>query len=90
MVEENVYRALEKANDNNRLFKSIDKSFAADFDRLTGEIIKNYMTRNIGLLEFLDFYDAYKQNILQLNTISYNRVQPFEDINYYTATNFFN
>ena len=89
-VEENVYRALEKANDNSRLFKSIDKSFASDFDRLTGEIIKNYMTRNIGLLEFLDFYDAYKQNILQLNTISYNRIQAFEDINYYTATNFFN
>ena len=42
------------------------------------------------LLDFLDFYDAYKQNVLQVNSIKYNRVQAFEDLNYYTATNLFN
>ncbi len=89
-LEENVYRSLQKALDNEVLTKSIDPAFSGDFDRLAGEVVKNYQVRNIGLLDFLDFYDSYKQNSLQLNTINYNKVQSFEDLNFYTGTNFFN
>ena len=89
-VEENVNRSLEKAYAQQKLFQEIDPRFSGDFDRLVNEVLKNYQLRNIGLLQFLDFYDAYKQNVVQLNTIRYNRVQAFEDLNYYTGTHFFN
>ena len=89
-LEENVYRSLQKALDNELLIKTIDPSFSGDFDRLAGEVVKNYQVRNIGLLDFLDFYDSYKQNTLQINTINYNKAQSFEDLNFYTGTNFFN
>jgi cobalt-zinc-cadmium efflux system outer membrane protein len=89
-VDENVSTSLQKAFAEQRLYQSIDPKFAADFERLTGEVIKNYEKRNISILDFLDFYDSYKQNAVQLNTILFNRVSAFEDINYYTGTNFFN
>jgi outer membrane protein, heavy metal efflux system len=89
-VEGNVYRSLQKAFDNDKMFKSIDPKFASDFDRLQQAVLSNYQKRNISILEFLDFYDAYKQNILQLDAIQFNRVSAFEDLNYYTGTNFFN
>jgi cobalt-zinc-cadmium efflux system outer membrane protein len=89
-VDENVATSLQKAFAQQRLYQSIDPKFAADFERLTGEVIKNYEKRNISILDFLDFYDSYKQNVVQLNTILFNRVSAFEDINYYTGTNFFN
>jgi outer membrane protein, heavy metal efflux system len=89
-VDENVSTSLQKAFAQERLYRSIDPKFAADFERLTGEVIKNYQKRNISILDFLDFYDSYKQNAVQLNTILFNRVSAFEDINYYTGTNFFN
>ncbi len=89
-VEENVYRSLQKAIDADKLFRKIDPSFSGDFDRLAHEVLANYQKRNLSLLEFLDFYDAYKQNILQLNSIQFNRVNAFEDLNFYTGTNFFN
>jgi outer membrane protein, heavy metal efflux system len=89
-VDENVATSLQKAFAQERLFRSIDPNFAADFERLTGEVIKNYQKRNISILDFLDFYDSYKQNAVQLNTILFNRISAFEDINYYTGTNFFN
>jgi cobalt-zinc-cadmium efflux system outer membrane protein len=89
-VDENVATSLQKAFAQQRLYQSIDPKFAADFERLTGEVIKNYEKRNISILDFLDFYDSYKQNAIQLNTILFNRVSAFEDINYYTGTNFFN
>lgn len=88
-VEENVARSLEKAFAQNKLYLSIDPNFANDFERMMHEVLINYQRRNIGLLEFLDFYDSYKQNVSQLNSIKYNRVQAFEDLNFYTGTQFF-
>lgn len=89
-VEENVFRALQKAVDLDKLFREIDPKFSGDFDRLMKEVLANYKKRNISILEFLDFYDSYKQNVLQINSIQLNRVSAFEDINFFTANNFFN
>jgi len=88
-VAENVARSLQKAYAQNKLYQSIDPSFSGDFERLMNEVLINYEKRNISILDFLDFYDSYKENMLQLNTIQFNRVSAFEDINYYTGTEFF-
>jgi cobalt-zinc-cadmium efflux system outer membrane protein len=88
-VEESVNHALQKALAENKLFQSIDPNFSSDFERLMHEVLSNYEKRNISLLDFLDFYDSYKQNVLQINSIKYNRVQAFEDLNFYTGTEFF-
>jgi outer membrane protein, heavy metal efflux system len=89
-VAENVSRSLQKAYTQDKLYKNVDPKFSGDFDRLANEVLLNYEKRNIGLLDFIDFYDAYKENILQINYIKYNRIQSFEDLNFYTGTNFFN
>lgn len=89
-VEENVTRSLQKAFAQQKLYQHIDPKFSGDFQRLMNEVLINYQKRNLSILEFLDFYDSYKQNVLQVNSIQYNRIQAFEDINYYTGTNFFN
>ena len=89
-LEEQINRALLKASDNNKLFQKIDPKFLTDFDRLLNEVLINYEKRNIGLLDFLDFYDAYKQNILQINAMRSNYANAFEDLNFYTGANFFN
>jgi outer membrane protein, heavy metal efflux system len=89
-VEENVSASLQKAFAQQRLYQTIDPAFYRDFEHMMHEVLINYQKRNISILDFLDFYDSYKQNILQLNTVQFNRVSAFEDINYYTGTNFFN
>ncbi|MBC7722409.1 MAG: TolC family protein [Pedobacter sp.] len=89
-IEEQINRALQKAFDADMLYKKIDPTFSKDFERLTNEVVINYQKRNISILDFLDFYDSYKQNILQINSIKANRVNAFEDLNFYTGTNFFN
>ncbi|MFI5193530.1 MAG: TolC family protein [Chitinophagales bacterium] len=88
-VGENVARSLQKAYSQNKLYQSIDPSFSGDFERLMNEVLINYKKRNISILDFLDFYDSYKQNMLQLNAIQFNRISAFEDINFYTGTEFF-
>lgn len=89
-IEEQVARALLKAIDQDKMYRKIDPSFGKDFERLMHEVVTNYERRNISLLDFLDFYDSYKQNTLQVNTIKFNMVSAFEDLNFYTGANFFN
>ena|SRR5665213_247798 len=73
-----------------KLYNSFDPKFKQDFTHLIGEVYKNYEKRNISLLEFLDFYDSYKTNTLQLNNILLNRITSLEQLNYVTGTAFFN
>ena len=89
-VEGNVQAALQKAINADRMFRNIDPEFGRDFNRLQKEVLANYEKRNISILDFLDFYDSYKQNVLQANQVYFNRVNAFEEINFYTGTNFFN
>jgi cobalt-zinc-cadmium efflux system outer membrane protein len=88
-LEDQVNRGLQKAIDADILYKGIDESFASKFDTLANEMMKNYMKRNVSLITFLTFYDSYKQNIVQLNTISYNKVEALENLNFLTGTTFY-
>jgi cobalt-zinc-cadmium efflux system outer membrane protein len=89
-LEEQIMRGVQKAVDADKLYKGIDPSFAIHFNQLAKGMVDNYMKRNVNLLTFLNFYDSYKQNIVQLNSILYNKVNSLESINCYTGTNFFN
>ena len=73
-----------------KLYNSFDPRFKQNFNHLIQEVFKNYEKRNIGLLEFLDFYDSYKTNTLQLNALELNRIVTLEQLNYVTGTPFFN
>jgi cobalt-zinc-cadmium efflux system outer membrane protein len=89
-LEEQVTRGVQKAVDADKLIKQINPAFAAHFDKLAAAMLENYKNRLVRLLDFLTFYDSYKTNIVQLNTILYNRVNAMENINFFTGTNFFN
>ncbi len=73
-----------------KLLNSFDPAFEGDFNTLIKEVTKNYERRNISILEFIDFYDSYKQNVLQLNNLRYNRISQLEQLNFTTGTNIFN
>ncbi len=72
------------------LYNSFDPKFKQDFNHLIQEVFKNYQKHNISLLEFLDFYDSYKTNTLQLNNLQLNRISSLEQLNFATGTPFFN
>lgn len=89
-VDENVYRALQQSIDADKLYQKIDPSFKSDYSRLIHAALEAYKKRTIGLLDFLDFYDSYKQNTLQVNGIQLNKLNALESINFYTGFSFFN
>lgn len=82
IVESDVYKAYNAALLNERMAKGFDPVFAQNYKTLVQEVLKNYQKRNIGLLEFLDYYDSFKQNVLQTNTLKLNRMAAYELINF--------
>jgi cobalt-zinc-cadmium efflux system outer membrane protein len=89
-VESDVATNYKNALRLEKLYNSFDPNFKQSFNHLIQEVFINYEKRNISLLEFLDFYDSYKTNTLQMNTLQLNRVLSLEQLNYVTGTPFFN
>ncbi|MGZ3754727.1 MAG: TolC family protein [Mucilaginibacter sp.] len=89
-VESDVVTNYKGALRLEKLYNSFDPAFKSDFTHLIQEVFKNYEKRNISLLEFLDFYDSYKTNTIQLNNLQLNRITSLEQLNYVTGTPFFN
>ncbi len=89
-VESQVANAYLGAVRAEKLLNSFDPKFQNNIDFLIGEVTKNFKAHNISLLEFTDFYDAYKQNVVQLNNLRYNRMSQLEQLNFTTGTRIFN
>jgi len=85
-----VYVNYKNALRIEQLYNSFDPAFKDDFEKLIQQVFVNYEKRNIGMLEFIDFYDSYKTNVLQLNNLELSRVLSLEQLNYVTGTSFFN
>lgn len=88
-LENEVYNSYTSAMRTEHLYQGFDKNFNADFDKLIAEVIKNFKNRNIGLIEFLDFYDSYKASTLQMNSLKYERMNAKEEINFVTGSTIF-
>lgn len=61
-------------------FKQADRDMTP-FDRIIGGIEQAYARRLIGLVEFLDYYQSYNDNLVQLNQLRASRMRAFEQLN---------
>lgn len=89
-VENDVALNYDNALKLEQLCNSFDPKFKQDYMHLIQEVLKNYTLRNIGLLDFLNYYDDYKNNTLLLDNARLSRVASLEQLNYVTGTPFFN
>lgn len=89
LLENEVFNSYKTALRNEKLYAEIDPAFSTDFNTLVSALIKNFKARNISLIEFLDLYDAYKENTLQLNKLQFERMSTRAELNYVTGSNIF-
>lgn len=81
-VENDVQTAYSKALVTEKMLRSFDPGFRDQLQQLLGSITENFQKKNIGLLEFTDFYESYKENILQLNQLQNDRMQALESLQF--------
>ncbi|GAB3291139.1 TolC family protein [Hymenobacter tenuis] len=80
MVQNEVQEAWRQARQTDQLSQSAD-GHTTDFDRLMKGIDESYAKRNLSLVEYLDFYESYKNNLVQLNNLRASRLRAFEQLN---------
>jgi len=81
-----VFKAYQNAQRINTMALNMDQNFNQDYQKLIEEVTKNFIKRNISLLEFLDFYESYKETTLQHNQLQFERINAKEEINFVTGT----
>lgn len=72
------YTKLAKALE---LYRSSDYELERDFDRIIEGMNAGFRKRNISLLEFIDYYEAYKETCLQLYGMKRDVVMAAEGLN---------
>ena len=81
IVQSEVHQAYQLAARNDELFQNTDRN-TAPFARLMTGIEQSYAKRILSVVEYLDFFESYKNNLVQLNTLRANRVRAFEQLNF--------
>jgi len=79
----NAYRQLLETD---KLYRTASVQFTADYEKLIDGITKGYQNHTISLLEFIDYYETYKNSKLELNHLQNNRLDALENLNLATGT----
>lgn len=88
-LEHDVMNSLLQVLKTEKLLQEFDPGFEQEYTTMMREVEKNYGLHNIGLLEFIDLYDAYRNNVLKMNELKYNRLNALEQINFATGAAIF-
>lgn len=80
------YARLEKAV---KLYNSSNYELERDFETIIDGVNTNFRKRNISLLEFIDYYQAYKETCLQLYQTRKDVFLAMEEINTVTGSDVF-
>lgn len=73
-----------------KLLLGFDPTFEEKMKNLIDQVTINFQKKNITILEFLDFYESYKQNVLQMNQLRFNKMSALEQLNFSIGKIIFN
>jgi cobalt-zinc-cadmium efflux system outer membrane protein len=63
-------------------YQKLDADFNLKFEELNNGVMTNFQKRNISLMEFTDFFEAYNNSIQQVNKLKQARIEKYEELNY--------
>lgn len=86
-IDSEVQRAYTKARQTDQLYRTFDQRFNDDFARLIQGVTVNYRKQNIDVVEFLDFFDSYKNSQIQYRQLQNDRMQSLEELSYAIGKN---
>lgn len=72
------YHQMQKAIE---LYQDSNDELEHNFNQLIGGVNENYSKRNISMLEFIDYYQSYKETCLQLYELRKNVFLAMENLN---------
>ena len=81
-VRNDVVTAVEQYNLSLQLFSKNNLAFYNTYDKLFGNVVQAYRSRQMGLVEFVDFFESYKDTKLKVIQQEYNLQKAIADLNF--------
>lgn len=72
------------------LFDRIDPDFMSGLKKISDGLLDNYEKRSVSILEFIDFFESYRQTVLTYDHLKNNLLDEYEEMNFITGTDLFN
>ena len=89
LAENELFTAYARLDKAIQLYQKTNWNLADNLSQIIDGVNHNFLKRNISLLEFIDYYNSYKEIYLQLNQIKQDLFLAIEDINIVTDHNVF-
>lgn len=81
-VRNDVVTSVEQYNLSQQLLSKTNVEFYNTYDKLFGSMVKAYKEKQIGLVEFIDFFDSYRDTKLKVIQQQYNLEKAIADLNF--------
>jgi len=81
-IENDVLKAYSNALEADRTCRTIDAEFEQKLHDLLQSITANFRKKNISMLEFTDFYEAYRDNVININKLRNRKAQTMEELRF--------
>jgi cobalt-zinc-cadmium efflux system outer membrane protein len=85
-VKNDIKKAFVQLLETDRLYKLSLQKFDSSYDNLFDGITSAYRNHTINLLEFIDYYETYKNSKNEYYHLQNNRLDAMEDLNMATGT----
>jgi len=85
-LKNDVVAAVNEYQLNQQLATTQQAAFNDEYDTLFKNMLKGFQERQIGLIEFVDFFDTYKDTKLKILQQQYNLQKAIADLNFATGT----
>ncbi|MBB6107335.1 TolC family protein [Mucilaginibacter lappiensis] len=81
-LKNEVVAAVNQYKLNQQLFTTQQVEFNEQYDKLFSSMLKSFQQRQISLIEFVDFFDTYKDTKLKILQQQYNLQKSIADLNF--------
>ncbi len=88
-VKNDISRAYNRLIESDKLYKSSSQQFNSNFEKLLDGITAAYQNHSISLLEFIDYYETYKNSKMEFNKLQENRISAMEGLSLATGIDIF-
>lgn len=90
IITTDVQQAMQKISLMDKQYKLLDfKSFNEEYNKLIAEVALNFRKGNISLLQFIDYFNSYSDNVKNTNKLLLDRITAYEELNFATGTELF-
>jgi Outer membrane protein len=77
-----VEQALKRALETDKLYNNAGTGFGDDFTRIIHAATDNFVKHQLGLLEFVDLYESYKESQTSLIQLRNDRIDAIENLSF--------